>query len=722
MLFAPAVSTMLRALAWKEYRQQRALMVTGIALAVTMPTGAVTLRLATGGANAASLDDLVRELPAVFLFVALPLMTVACGSVTFASEPEGRTLHFLLSRPVAQRSLWLVKVAVAFAAVVLVAAVSLLTLWMTGTAASAPRTTSGLFEMLQHANVAYFGPIELASLSALLFASSVLCSSLMTKSLTAAAAGLALAMTAAGMVLSAWAALSMSPRIEPQWFATELLMISALLLLVSFLAFARTELFGAGPRGSRSFGPGPVYAAGGIVLSALVVVAPLAFASDSLSAATVRLTAHGLATNGRYYATTGIDETGDTTQAWVLSSDGAGLRPIAGRHTSKPVFVAGSDWVVYRSRRGPFGALRLQTDLRVVHVGSGRDRLLLRDIPAEATFFFGGNTEMALQPDDRVGFVHDGTLTVARVDGQGYETYDVSGAPIGRSLVLGFNDNDPVEIVYLHAEATPAPSEKGGGPAILGVFRPSTGASRVLHRVEDGWLLPALSWADNAPARWSPRAGWEYVPLITGNRLEIVDAVRGDVRTLHDFGPDDTTDAGLSGRCRAIHVAARRTWPGADGEVVREGQVLFGDCSATARAEAGGIRAAHDAGEAGRADDGPARGSARPVGLIRAIGLESGDQRVWALPPFVGAIRRVWLQTRIQDEVLLDIRSDDPGGDYAMVVSLDGSVRRYPSGWSAGGWVGHSVVRLQRESERGLAIAGGEKGGGVRQVFPLVTR
>jgi len=102
---------MLRALAWKEWREQRALVVAGVVLALTMPV--LVVAASTAAATPLTMRRLADVVPVIFAVLLWPMIAFAAGSATFANESGQRTLGFLASRPVSFRSIWLAKVSLA---------------------------------------------------------------------------------------------------------------------------------------------------------------------------------------------------------------------------------------------------------------------------------------------------------------------------------------------------------------------------------------------------------------------------------------------------------------------------------------------------------------------------------------------------------------------------------------------------------------------------------
>ena len=94
-----------------------------------------------------------------------------------------------------------------------------------------------------------YEPIVLIGFTVVMFACAVLCSTLLDRTLTAAAAGVALTLTLLSGLALASSVLSTSPILESRWPGFAMLALSAAILTASFAVFARAELFGASAGG-----------------------------------------------------------------------------------------------------------------------------------------------------------------------------------------------------------------------------------------------------------------------------------------------------------------------------------------------------------------------------------------------------------------------------------------------------------------------------------------
>ncbi|MFQ5743863.1 MAG: ABC transporter permease subunit, partial [Acidobacteriota bacterium] len=236
---------MLKALAWKEWREQRPLMLTGMALCVAMPfflaAGMSVVETRQGFRGLAEMLSLTLAL------VIWPLFAAAAGATTISTEIDDGTLRFLLSRPVSRRAVWAIKVLMASVSAFAVVAFSLLVVeafnfWAFG---GVDVERFSLDRVLRHFGPSPFDLVNVASVSLLLFACAVFFSTFLAGPLTAAAAGLALSLTILTGIFVLWSRFSLVPRFEPQWLATAIALTALLILMASLVLFARAELFRA---------------------------------------------------------------------------------------------------------------------------------------------------------------------------------------------------------------------------------------------------------------------------------------------------------------------------------------------------------------------------------------------------------------------------------------------------------------------------------------------
>lgn len=108
---------MIRALVWKEWREQRPLVLAGVAATLVLPL--FVLMASLGAFRGDSIAQQV--LPALTIMVLLPMFAAATGATCFADDRSDDTLAFLLSRPASRGRIWTVKVGVALMAFLAIA-------------------------------------------------------------------------------------------------------------------------------------------------------------------------------------------------------------------------------------------------------------------------------------------------------------------------------------------------------------------------------------------------------------------------------------------------------------------------------------------------------------------------------------------------------------------------------------------------------------------------
>ncbi len=112
---------MLRSLIWKEWREQRAVALAGLCIAVVMPL-LLLAGLAVGGADQ-RLEEVVTLLPIANWVLLWPFAAVATAAAALTPELRDARLGFLLSRPVPRRTILAIKFTVAaLVAVAIIAA------------------------------------------------------------------------------------------------------------------------------------------------------------------------------------------------------------------------------------------------------------------------------------------------------------------------------------------------------------------------------------------------------------------------------------------------------------------------------------------------------------------------------------------------------------------------------------------------------------------------
>lgn len=232
-----------RALLWKEWREQRPIVITGLVLAAMMPffliAGASTMK------RELDLHALANTMPLILAVVMWPLLAAACGAATISSEIGDGTIGFLLSRPASRRRVWLVKVAMAALALVVIIAGSLAVVALFDAIApgDAPESVMQQLDLVQgYDGTQTFAMVCLTGGVMLLFASAVFFSTFLSRAMTAAAAGVVTSLAIVSLIFVVWSRFDLIPRFEPGLVAVELGAAAVLILLASLYVFARGEM------------------------------------------------------------------------------------------------------------------------------------------------------------------------------------------------------------------------------------------------------------------------------------------------------------------------------------------------------------------------------------------------------------------------------------------------------------------------------------------------
>jgi hypothetical protein len=364
----------MRALAWKEWREQRGVVLAGLATAICLPL--IAIAGSALSARGVDIPGSVELLPAAFAFLLWPLFGAACGASTIAGEIGEETLGFLLSRPVTRARIWAIKVASGLAGFGAIVAGSLVVGKIFGLATGAAGSQAFLSAMLEPFR--FQGPQGLAVASALLllFSASVFFSTLVSRAMTAAAAGLALSLLILAGIVLYWSRMDLVPRFEPELLAADILLAALLVLLGSRYLFVRGELLrGEGVRGR-------------VVLASLTILGAGALAAIPLIQAQLRLTPANavlesatVSPGGDAVIAIAATPTGGSSQVWAIHPDGSGFTRVTGRLATSAAISPDGEWVGYLSHRGALGFAAELPALRIVRPSGVEDRLIAANLP-----------------------------------------------------------------------------------------------------------------------------------------------------------------------------------------------------------------------------------------------------------------------------------------------------------------------------------------------------
>jgi hypothetical protein len=506
---------MLRALAWKEWREQRPLVYAGVILVAAMPLFLAAGLPLTGPSW--GVIDLLGVLPVVLGAVVWPVLAVAAGASTISNEAVGHTLGFLLSRPVSRSRLWLIKVSVALGSVVLVAAISLVLVQICTWWLSQGRMDLSVGVLLRRTTLGPFDFLVLMSASLLLFACATVLSSLISRPLPAAAAGVVLALLVLTGIMLLWAAFSLSPRREPEWLAASVALAAAMLLAISFAVFARAEVFRRGAGWSRSALPAAL-----VIGLAMLVAIPVALAGGRVDPGELVIRGDQISVSGTGVAVAvpGRSELGG--EIWLVRADGSGTMPMTGGLATAPAFARRAREVLYFSQRGLWGSPMGSYDLRAARVDGKSDRLVAAGLPAAGELYSSAWGRRAL-------FASATTLYLIELNGREVTTFDIGVPELEGATLAGWIESLADEVLFLRRE----PTGRGDTEELtLLAFGLRDAATRTIYSsriTPSGYVQPS-----------HPRYGWVYfpVPLPAGDdtagtlRIDLVDLESGEVVTL----------------------------------------------------------------------------------------------------------------------------------------------------------------------------------------------
>lgn len=484
---------MSRALAWKEWREQRSVMTAGAGMAVALPLF-VLAGMKAAGSRPMDPTGLADMLLALFAGILWPMFAVAAGAATFAHETGDGTLGYLLSRPAARRRIWSVKVMVAAGSTLVVVGASLIVAW----AAARMAGTSGLSVEVQRltGGATAFLAISFACVLLLLFSMSVLFSTLVSRSMTAAAGGLAVSLGMLGLLAIFWWRVDVAPRLAPGLLALQLLVLSVAALGASLNVVRRVEA--PAGAGARDAGWSAILLAGAGVMAIVVALVPLA----RLAPEAATMWPPVPTPRGDGLVVVAADHEGYSPRLWLVHADGTGVEPLTPRLSFSPAVSPDGVWAAYVSLRGPLGLRSREGQLRVVRLDGGEDRRVASGLPV--TLLYRTGSPVFSHDGTRIAIQSGSTVVAASLhDGERWSRIiEERGQLLGWTL-------DGTELLLLSSRQ-------------LVAVRVGAGARRVL---KEGADLRTAFW-------WEPPAGIAEVPLQTEAGWLLVDTATGEGRSL----------------------------------------------------------------------------------------------------------------------------------------------------------------------------------------------
>ena len=626
---------MLRALIWKEWREQRSVILAGIGIAAVLPLFLMA-GIAVGAPNR-GVGDLARILPGAFVLFVWPLMATAAGATTIAADQADGGLRFLLSRPVTRSRVWLVKVALAVFAFVCVALATVV-LALLYQQLALPRSDSLMWigdDRVALDEIEQALPLFIALF--FLFACSVYCSGFFKRTLTAAAAGFAVALAMLGVIGSVW--IVFSPRLGsfPSFnvfgAAVSLLIAGLGVLVAAFWTFVRGETPATGAR-HRIYLPLAAVAS----LSMLIAAVPASFGAMRWTASMAsQLSGHAAAAGDRLVLPE-LSALGLTTRVVMLDVDGSDRRTLVEKNGSAPSISPDGRWVTYLDYGGLFGALTGRLDLRAMRTDGSEDHLVATDVPWPWWWWRGRDRNVLFAPDgDRVAYnEEEGRLVVASLGSRTQTSFDLDVDGL-----LGWTDAEPAELLFYEFDVWGRGYEMRR--TMLRALDSYTGTTRTIWEVEGRpllWLSGYYTWGNGLALssqawRWLP--AW-ILQADGQTHLDLIDTASGEQLTLSNSP------------CRYFASAG-------------DDRVLYGNCSGELR-----------------------YGDSRVE--LRWRDLESGEDELFAV------LEGYEVQTstsRIQvspdrERVLLYAREGYRASELVL-ISADGQIRHLAAGWWPISWI-----------------------------------
>ncbi len=517
-----------RSLLWKEWREQRPLILTGLLVAALMPFFLIAGQSAVSS-RAVNLQDLSEGLRALYILALWPLFAAASGAGTVATEIGDGTLGFLLSRPVSRLRVWLVKVGMAAVAFVLVVLGSALVAWILHVVASGGDLgwTTKVWDDIQ---ITMAG-LPLAGLILLIFSTAVFFSTVLSRAMTAAAAGLVTALTLSSAIYLVWSRIDLVPLLEPQWMAAEVGLVAVLILLASFYLFSRGEMLRG--RGARKTA---LVAAALALVGAGVVSLPVMFASIQVTAEDAWFRDAFLSRSGDAVVASVARAGGASPQVWLVPTDGSRFHRLTGRLTMAPALSPDGEWLAYVSVRGALGMRsRSAPQIRVMHL-DGRDDGAVGSWPVD-------DFNVRFDPP-RLIFASDSSKVLASrwsdtarvffLDGRPGVEISLEGTPLEDGVPFDWTRDGSEVLVFRY------PTSHRSG-STLGAVNLDSGEARVIFETTERAFFPRWigRWVRDTPFLGSSMALIVRIETPQKNheyRLSLVDLKDGTLRSVtHSF-------------------------------------------------------------------------------------------------------------------------------------------------------------------------------------------
>lgn len=515
---------MLKALLWKEFREQRQLILAAWAIALVLPLFLVAgMAAATPSYELAALGQM---LPLVLMMLVWPVFALAIGAMTVASEMSDGSLRFLLSRPVSRSRIWATKVGVAAASYVLVV------LGSSAIAVLFDYTVSGRSRLLSFDRDLGLSVIAAVLIGAL-FVGAHYCSLFFRRPLAAALAGAVVVGAMAAVVSALWMVFVQPSAWARQVYwslgaSTGIPLATAGLLFAAWWVFSRGDLFG-GNAARRMAIPLVVVTA---VVTLLGAVAPTFFVLRDSASSAAGLPGEAPPADGRMVLTQ-LTPSGLSTRIAVVDLLDGETMVFGARDVMQPTLSSDGSLIAYIRFRGPLGLASASGEVRVADRNGGGDRVVVAEIESPWSY---SPAALSISPDNRWVAVYSlDTALLAPIGDAPVEPTLVrlSEENIGtrRAHVIGWTAATDTELLY--ARTTGRRSRSDQRTEIV-AYDPRTGSRRVvagfpgyqsLNVRSDGW-------------RTTRSRAWLWYPVwleeLEEERLELVNVQTGERVVLSD--------------------------------------------------------------------------------------------------------------------------------------------------------------------------------------------
>jgi len=381
---------MLKALAWKEYREQRQVALIGLLASAMLPA----LFIALGAAMRYPFNprDLVFMSAYTGAVLVWPIFATVAGAATNLREAHVGSLGFLLSRPVSRARIWAVKVGLGLISLATVIVGSVVIFWAIARLSWGPGIASGT-DSPSASDVGF-----LAGFLCLAFACSVLYATLAASALVAAGAGLVTSLAIHAFVYGFWAIVDLWRGYE-RVSMIEIGLVTLMVFAGSIYAFTRGELL-RGPRVRRMVLSQAVIALG--VLFALS--STFAFALTRVNLSNAIFTYPALSPRGDGVVVRANRANVSAEQIWLIDLEGNAVQ-LTGRGSRDPAFSPDGEWVAYSVLSFFYGYPPVRLDLRLARTDGSEDRRLGRSVGWFPVFSPDG-TKLAVAFWDELGIAH----------------------------------------------------------------------------------------------------------------------------------------------------------------------------------------------------------------------------------------------------------------------------------------------------------------------------